>query len=243
MKRNLKILGLSFLAVFAFTALSAASASASQPEFQTESGEFPVEFSGTGGAGKLETVGGRVVNCTGNSNSGGSINSSTTTAGSTVKFTGCTAFGLNCTSAGQTAGTIVTKTTVNGTLVYGQHAGGQVASVLLTPAEGTVFAEFNCGAPPFFGSKLTVRGSVLGSITPVNAAFSTTSTLSFTQTGGVQESGTTYYAPSGCAETTATLETKGEGVPSFGYEQSANEGSTGLTSKEGIKVVAGTECT
>jgi hypothetical protein len=238
----IKMLGLSVVAILAFAAFAAASASASQPHFETESGEFNIPFSGSGGAGKLETVGGRIVTCTGNSNSGGTINSATTTAGSTVKFTGCTAFGLPCTSSGQSSGTIVTLTTVNGTLVYSEHASGQVASVLLKPASGTTFAEFNCGSPPFFGSHLTVRGSVLGTITPVNGAFSKTSTLSFTQTGGVQESGTVYRAPSGCAKTTATLESKGEGVPSFGFEQSAIEGSTTLTASEGVKVVSSPPC-
>lgn len=237
MRRNLKILSLGLVAVLALAAVSAASASASQPEFQTESGKFGVSFEGSDEGGTLETVGERTVTCTGSTTSGGKIETSTTTEGSTITFTGCKAsFGVSCKSAGQASGTIVTEK-VKGTLVYGKHSTGQVPSVLLEPEEGEIFAVFTCAF-----TKSTVKGKVLGAITPVGGEFSTSSTLTFTQTGGVQESGTTYYAPSGCAETTATLETKGEGFPSFGYEQSAIEGTTALTSGEGVKIVAGEKC-
>ena len=233
MNRTFKTLGLSVIAVLAFAAFCAASASASQPIFIPEGFEYPVPFEGGGGAGVLETVEGTTVYCETNSNTGGEIVDSTITQGSTVTFEGCTALGIfNCTSAGQSSGTIVTNE-VEGELVYtGEYP--DEASVLLRPEDpedNGVFAEFPC-----FLLSVTVEGSVLGDIAPTNE-FTTEHTLWFSQTEGVQESGTEFWDPDACFEpVSAFLESEGSGFGGWSNQQSGIEGSVTLTTEEPVRV-------
>jgi len=232
MKHNIRVLGLSFLAVCLLGAVAAASASASQPKFVLESGTTAT-FSGAGAGGTLETVGKNTVTCTGAS-SKGTIASETTVTGVVVKFTGCTAsFGAKCTTGKEAAGTIVTNP-VGGALHY-VKAGSSETAVLLKPESGTVFATFVCAGV----STVTVQGSVDGILTPVNGAFSKTATLTFTQASGVQSPLSVLSAS--CVAEKDTLETKASGFPSFPLEQSAIKGSETLTTSVGVKVSA-TSC-
>lgn len=244
--RYLKMLGLAGLAALAVMAIvGAGTASASQPKAEPEGGTFPVEFSGTGGAGKLETVAEgtkvRTVNCEGNKSSG-KISSATSATNVSVKFTGCTATGpfgikLACTSPGAASGEIVTST-LKGTLFY-IKAGSSEVGIDLEPASGTQFAEFTCGGV----QKIVVTGSVVGKLTPVNT-LTNTFTLSFTQTAGKQ-SPEGYLAASGCGftkdVTSSTGTALGFGGENFGPIQSGIEGSETLTTSKKIKV-ASTSC-
>lgn len=247
--KHLKMLGLAAVAALAVMAtIGAAAASASQPKVEPEGGTFPVTFTGSGGAGKLETTPEgaekkvRTVNCTENTSSG-EVNSATTVKKVAVTFKGCTATGpfgikLNCTTAGKAAGEIVT-TTLKGTLVY-IKSGSSEAGILLEPESGTTFAEFTCGGV----QKLTVTGSLVGKLTPVNT-LTNAFTLTFSQTAGVQ-SPEGYLAPTGCAFTKAVTSSAGTAVgfggENFGAIQSGVEGTESLTTSKKMKVVS-TSCT
>ena len=235
MNRILKTFGLSAIAVLALAAFSAAGASAGMPTFQPENNEFPVPFEGSGGAGTLETVSGSTVTCQTNSNTGGEIVDEDTTEGSIVKFNGCKALGLfTCTSAGQSSGTIVTNE-VEGELVY-TGEGKDEASMLLKPEGSEVFAEFQC-----FTVSATVTGSVLGNITPVNE-FATESTLAFTQSEGIQNSGSSYWDTNGCGTTPAYLESVASGFGGWSLQQSGIEVSATLTTGEEPVKINSSEC-
>jgi hypothetical protein len=237
--KYLKMLGLAALAALCVMALvGAGTASASEPKAEPEGGAFPVEFSGSGGTGLLETVAEgtkiRKVHCTENT-SVGEIDSATTAKNVEVTFKGCTAEGpfgnVNCTTAGKSTGEITT-TTLKGTLVY-IKSGSSEAGILLQPVSGN-FAEFTCGGL----QKLAVSGSVVGKLTPVNT-LTKTYTLTFSQKAGKQEP-ETYLANSGCGATKATLSTTGTKVffpgENFGPIQSGIQGSETLTLNKNVKV-------
>lgn len=225
MKRITKMLGLSAVMVLAFAAVAAASASASQPEVE---GTLPTTFSGSGGEGKLETVAGRTVTCTGNSASG-TVNSSTTVNNTRVTFSGCTdEFGSACTTSGQSSGTIRTNL-IKGTLFY-REAGSSKKVILLEPETGSVFATFVCG---FGFETLEVTKKVLGEITEVGT---NKYQIAFSQAGGVQV--IVVYLDANCNVTGAYfLETKGSGIEPFGPEQSGIQGSDTITTSAGTKLV------
>lgn len=241
--RYLKMLGLAGLAALAVMAIvGAGTASASQPKAEPEGGTFPVSFSGSGGAGKLETVaeGGvvRTVECEKNTSSG-EINSATTVKSVHVNFTGCKASGpfgskVSCTSPGASSGEIVTAT-LKGELVY-IKAGSSEAGIDLKPESGTQFAEFTCGGI----QKIAVTGSVIGKLTPVNTN-TNSFTLTFSQSAGKQ-SPESYLSPSGCVSTKDVLFSTGTalffGAENFGPTQSGIEGSETLTTSKKIKVTS-----
>lgn len=243
MRHMIKTLSLSLAAVFVFGAMAAASASASQPKAELESGAFPVSFTGSGGAGKLETVAEgtkvRTVNCTGN-NSSGKISGATTISAATVKFTGCTATGpfgikLGCKTSGAATEEIVTNA-LKGTLFY-IKSGSSEAGVDLEPESGTEFAKFVCGGI----QEISVTGSVVGKLTPVNAAFGTAFTLEFVQKAGLQ-SPEGYLAASGCGFTKDVLMSKGTslgfGGENFAAIQSGVEGKESITTGSKMKIVS-----
>lgn len=234
--RNTRIWGLALVAVFAFSALAAANASATQPVAEG----FPATFSGVGGAGKLETTGPtiRTINCTGNTSSG-EINSANTVKGVKVTFTGCTTTGpfgveLSCKSSGAAAGVIVTNV-LKGKLVY-LIAGSSRAGIDLEPESGTTFASITCTKTIIFEIKenLTVTGSVIGEITPVNTS-ATKFTLAFKQKEPGMQEFESYLNPSGCSPVTDVLTTVGSGAESF-TSQSAVEGTEAITTSKTIKI-------
>src|SRR5690242_1936 len=92
----------------ALAAVSAASASAASFE---ASPSFPVKFTASGGAGFLETVGGRAVTCLKTEGSG-EVGSATEVKSVTVRFKECFAEHLpilKCGTAGAASGEIVTN--------------------------------------------------------------------------------------------------------------------------------------
>jgi hypothetical protein len=245
--KYVKMLGLAGLAALALMAVvGAGTASASQPKAEPEGGTFPVSFTGSGGAGKLETVAEgtkvRTVNCEENTSSG-EVNSATTTKNVSVRFKKCTAtgpFGIKVTCTGGTgaaSGEIVTKT-LKGTMFYIKAASSEVG-IDLEPESGTQFAEFTCGGV----QKISVTGSVVGKLTPVNT-LTNKYTLTFSQTAGKQ-SPEGFLAASGCAFTKDVLSSTGTAVgfggENFGPLQSGVEGSETLTLSKNLKV-ASTSC-
>jgi hypothetical protein len=247
MKRmhSIRALGLALVAVFLLGAVAAGSASASQPTFEPEGKTFPVSFSAKGTGGRLETVGGTEVKCTGTSVTGAEIANEHAVKKIKITYTGCTAFfGIaSCTTSGQASGTIVTNE-LEGELEYIGASKNEVGVWFWPKAgktKGTAFATFGCG-----GTTVTVRngtnnGGVVCGISPLNT-FTTTSTLTCSQTKGVQKP-VSYWNPSGCAEVKDFLESEGTGgIAPFALQQSAVEGTSTVTTASKVKIVA-SSCT
>jgi hypothetical protein len=182
--RHIRIVGLSLVAVFAMTAVTAASASAAAPEFTVAS-----KFESKGGAGTLETSKSKEkVKCTAEKDSGENAVGKTVSK-VTVTFTGCESSGFKCSTSGQSSGEIKTNP-LKGELVF-LAEGGKVTTkvgLALEPETGTEFVEFNCAGGIV---KVKVKGSVLGEIKPIKEkvgpkAKTTHYTLTYTQSAGTQ---------------------------------------------------------
>jgi hypothetical protein len=151
-----------------------------------------IKFTSKSGAGKLVTVGGEEVKCTGDTDTG-EITGPKTVGKVTVKFTGCEAFGfIKCNSVTPkgASGEIITKE-LEGQIGYSNEAKKEVG-LDLWPSSRTakekeehkfeaLFVEFECTG--FANSK--VKGSLIGAATPTNT-LSTTGTLTYVQTSGKQ---------------------------------------------------------
>jgi hypothetical protein len=175
------------LAVFAVSALAAASVSAAEPEWRQKGAKLPVgkkvTFTGTSGEGELRTTSGSFteVKCTAGTSSG-EIEGEKSASKVTVTFTGCKDnFGRKCTSAGKASGEIVSNA-VSGELGYLNKAEKKVGLVLSGTGGTKVFAAFECGSPPF-GSASTVTGEVIGEVKPINEE-KTTGELIYRESAG-----------------------------------------------------------
>ena len=180
---RLKLIGLCLVAVLASGSLAAASAWAEPPEigrcvshaggkytnnvctklakgkkvgsFEWESGAVKNKFSGTGGAGTLETTAGAEVTCKTEA-SHGEFTSSKTVGNVAVSFTGCESGGYKCDTVGAKEGEIVTNP-LAGTLVWEKY--GKKVAIDLVPQSTELFVEFACGP-----ANVKVKGSVLTNI-------------------------------------------------------------------------------
>lgn len=216
---RLRTLGLVLVAVFAFSAVVASAASAAPPEFgrcvaqsggkytesncqTTGSGSFErsstivkKKFTSVSGAGKLETVGGTAVKCTGDEDEG-EYTGVKTVGKLFVTFTGCK-YGASttCQNKGGTAGVIKTNE-LKGELGYIKKSTKEVGLSLTPAVAGGAFAEFVCFEGEIAPLTIVVKegtakgqkggNSVIGRIGTVNTMASTFS-LSFKQSAGVQE--------------------------------------------------------
>jgi hypothetical protein len=191
------------VAVFAFSALAASAASAAAPEFKPicfeneagpgakystkakceKEGEVPnggkwerITFTSTSGKATLETVppGSHKVECASDTDTGEFTGHKTDTT--TVRFKTCEALGFPCKSTGAAAGEIVTNVLKSELGFINKRA--KTVGDALSPLTAANLAEFECA-----GITIVVEGSVIGSITEVNAS---EYTLTFTQTKGVQ---------------------------------------------------------
>jgi hypothetical protein len=203
-------------------------------------GVFPITFSGSGGPAKLETVAEgmsvRAVTC-GKSRTDLEINSFTEFKRVRKIFKECTTKGpfgnVSCTggeAAG--AGEIVTNL-LKARFVY-IKAGSNEVGLTLEPEGATPFAKFTCGGI----QTLSVSGSVVGKLTPVNTP-TNTYTLTFTQSAGIQ-SPEGYLVPEGCAFTKDALTMTGSGFESFTSQAGLDSSETLTVSKN--MVVASTSC-
>lgn len=181
MKRKIKFLGATCVAVIALSAVAAASASAAAPEFVPETGTFPIAFTSTSGAGTLETTSGETVTCTSDTNTGKITGAKSSKV--TVHFKGCktTFFGfpIACKTSGAGTEEIVTKE-LTGELGL-NTAKTKVLNDLRGEGTGEVSAEFECA-----GNTVKVTGSVIGEF-PETEKFLHESQLVLKQSKGVQE--------------------------------------------------------
>lgn len=156
--RIAKTLILGLVAAFALSAVAAASASATLPEFSN----YPVKFESKSGKSILEASKEK-IECTKDTNKGEITGPKTDVV--VVTFEGCTtASGLvEC----GTKGTIKTNE-LESELGYINAANKEVGLSLKPKTSGGLFAEFECA-----GVKIKVKGSIIGKITPVNTLTST----------------------------------------------------------------------
>jgi hypothetical protein len=186
-----------------------------------------VSFTSAGGTAKLVTVSGTTVTCTSNSGTGKYDTNSQTTGKIELTFKGCTSSFFNCTSAGQATGVITTtpELVFHNIMIEstGQLAGG-TPGILITPNAGH-FATFSCGGE-FLKVVVTGNGIVGDISAPKCGGSSTTATLNFEQTSGVQKyqqeetAGTKYHLNSSL-NGGAAGEAGQEGTGTVTYSQSA----------------------
>ncbi len=249
--RYIRTLVVALAAVFAFSAVAVASASAALPEFYhcvpktggkwmagcltagTTYEKEPVPtgskipFTSTSGEGVLETVGGHTVKCKKDTDSG-EITGPKTIGELAIKFTECKASVFSepaCETAGAKEGEII-PSVAKGELGY-IKATSEVG-VLLAPTSGTEFAKFECKT--IIGTqKITVTGSVICHVEPLNE-MKTSGTIKCEQEKGLQKP--TKFE--GLAE--HVLMTTGEGPEKFGPEQSGEGITDAVTFAEAVEV-------
>lgn len=175
--KYLRLVAIALFAIGALTALMATAANAAEVSAL-------ITYSGTGaftissGPGELETSSKVKIVCKADNGTGqfggkGGTTRSTTIAELTVTFTGCETSALKCTTPGLTAGNIQTVPLV---ATFGRIKAGE-AGLLLRPKTGTAFlGSVVCGGVV----PLSVTGSVIGVITPVDEQTSEFK-LTFTQ--------------------------------------------------------------
>ena len=207
---NIRTMVLSVLAICVIGAVASASASAALPEQVPASGKLTI----SSGASVFETKAGEKVSCTKDSGSGEITGPKTSTA--TATFEGCSAsligIKVKC-QTGAIEGNIVTE--LKNELAYINKAKKEVGLDSVLAKELTI----KCGT----FETLKVKGSTVCPVSPINTKTKTL-TLSCKQTKGVQ-SPTEFENEKG-EKVKDITETKGEGLKSFGFEQS------GLTSTE-----------
>lgn len=220
---RVRMLGLALVAALAVTAVAVSSASAAtcstKPCF---TGPYPNTFTSKSGAGTLETVGGTKVKCSSDSTEGGEITGEKTDKVKSVVFKGCESSGFKCSTSGAASGEIKTSE-LESTLGYINKSTKEVG-IELKPKGGGNFATFECTA----FVKVTVKGSVIAVITPINTE-TTKYTLKFTQTKGKQ-------TPQNLeGQSKDTLESSVDGGA---FEESGEETSDELTLAKTAKIEA-----
>lgn len=144
--------------------------------YEWRPGFLEAGFSGTGGAGVLETVAGAKTTCRASATHGRYVGD--TAERETIRFTGCESSGHECATPGLSEGEIETSE-LDGTLGWEKKA-SKKAALDLRPAGSEPVMEYRCG-----GAITVVSGSVLA---PVKSdKMSKTATLKFKATKGKQK--------------------------------------------------------
>jgi hypothetical protein len=209
--KPIKIMGLCLVAVFVMSVVAEGTASAALPDFVTcrkvktvktgqwkneqcteaqKEGEWTTRAGGsegdetvssTSGTGLLETTGGKKIECK-SDRANGRIANSKEIAGLTTTFFECEEKSkkVPCNSVGH-PGEIKTNI-VKGRMGYIAKGPPAKVGLLLEPASGTKFVEFECTST----TKVKVEGSLIGEVGPLNV-FGLIGTLSYKQTLGIQE--------------------------------------------------------
>jgi hypothetical protein len=189
----IRIIGLCLVAVFAFSAIAVASASAT-PEilFATPRGGFPGHFTSKNlpspkNIAKLQTSK-HIVECTAHTNVGTITDAHLGSV--TVTFTGCKEGAIPCQTVGAKSGEIIAPLTFHLGLEHNSSSTEVPALLLLLPeVAGKPEFKFEC-----FGVPVVVKGSVIGLLVTLAGAPVTTTVkytsiqLNLKQIGGVQNS-------------------------------------------------------
>jgi hypothetical protein len=214
------------------SAVVVASASAALPEFE---GPFPNAFHAEQlNAGKLETVSGKTVECTGGLATG-VVKSEKDVLINGILYTGCksTTFGgLKCQTAGHAEGDITTVPLL-GLLGYIKKPATTEVGLLFEPENGVVFASFECKT--FFNPvSVTVRGTVICHLEPINVKTKNYTLSCKLKAGekGVQNPSSFEGLPKDL------LSTQGTGQEVFGPEDSGVEALSDIETEKETKINA-----
>ena len=162
------------LTLTTITAITAINASA-LPEFLVAGG-FPIRFTGRGGLGTLETVGGRQIVCEGGKSEGEIVSATHLTA--QLDISNCRIFGIiNAHSLGDTGGVILVK--LLGLLCYINKARQEVGVKLEFTGRGVHLEVATVLA--------LIEGTLIGKVTPVNTRTLGPFELTLKEVRGVQE--------------------------------------------------------
>lgn len=148
---RIRIIGLALVAAFALSAVAVASASAALPELTKPGTMEKVEGEITGkasGATKLETAGGKIVECTAATSAKGKSVNTKETEGTVITFTGCSSPGAGaCTSeSAKNSGEIITSA-IKTKIGYLSGTSGEVGIEFFVTRESTLtatFVKFGC---------------------------------------------------------------------------------------------------
>jgi hypothetical protein len=228
--RNMRIttMGLALVAVFAMSAITAATASATaMPEIVNKSGVTPTKtgFKSTSGASEFETKGGHVIKCKEDTDTGKLTGPSSDEA--TITFTGCSTtviLTLKCNSEGAKEGEIILKVTSE--LVW-------LNSGLTEPGEDLALPSAGLTIKCTSSETLKVKGSTVCPISGYKA-LSVKGTITCEQSKGVQKF-TKYFLEG--KEVTDITETEGTGLIKFGFEQSGLKSTDTLTYEEEVEII------
>jgi hypothetical protein len=205
------------VAMFVLSAIGIASASAALPEFD---GPFPIHFVAKQlGVGKLETIAGgnRTVECSGGSTLG-FVDSPKHVLVNGIIYTGCKSktFGGGECQSGATKGEIKSLPLL-GLLGYITKT-PPLVGLLFEPQGGiNHFASFTCEEILGTTESLTVKGTIICDLSPVNTLTKDYHLLC-SQSKGVQKPLT--FEGLGTKD---SLMTEGSGIENFGSEQSGVE--------------------
>ena len=146
------------------------------------SGAFPVAFASSGGKTTFYTPSGK-VECQHETGTGKFT--SAQEAGVTIKFTGCVLGSVACGKVGESKYGEIETTALKGVLAYAFDAKSEEreAGLVLSPASGETFTTFACGALV----TLTVKGSVIGVVSPLNSLTNVFGVMFKESSGSVQE--------------------------------------------------------
>ncbi len=171
--RHIKLFGPCLTVVLAACAIAAAAASAAEPVFEFSSETKAETLSSKGGALKLETTKGEEVKCEGMT-AAGEIEGASEAVDYLPVFKGCTAVIVGTTYECQSAG--AGKEEVKGHYLFGRlgylNKTENKVGIRFEPERGregnpnNLFAEFEC-THATMKVKVSIEGSVIGSITPV----------------------------------------------------------------------------
>jgi hypothetical protein len=217
-----RLLGLALLAMFALCAVASTTALAQDPRFLSETGKFPVSFTGTTSRSTVfETTKLAKITCIKDTDTGEIESASFATV--TIALEGCSTFAsLKCHTPGDATGVILFPA-VSLYLVSYSRAGKLLAGLLskLPP----VLLEFliECGSGP---EKVKIRGGVIGLLSPLGS-FGKNFTLSFEQVAGVPSVRECDFPIEVCGKA-------GERKPFF-LETSINGGSEEEAGEEGVE--------
>jgi opacity protein-like surface antigen len=166
------ILGVALLAVLASSAIAASAAFAEEGLLPT-----PVTFTGTSGKGTLEDIKGNKITCSSDEVLGAEFTTDKSGKYTDIHFKGCKAFGLfGANSVGDPAETILTG---GGTLTLCLINSATLEFGVVIELSKTVVIEV-----PAAGSKVEVKGNVIGSVGP--NTLGKVKTLKLTQKEGKQ---------------------------------------------------------
>jgi hypothetical protein len=183
-------------------------------------------FSSTGGAGLLETVGGKTLRCAGNTDRG-QITGPKEVGKVFVTFTGCEEpeKKVKCKTMGKAEGEIATLE-LKGHLGYLEKSVPKVGLVL-EPTTGTLFAELLCPSAIF---KIKINGKVIAEISSALNTLSTTGELHYALTAKGRQVWTKFEG--GVEEILKDTFSGGA------EENSAIEGQDKLTYQNDVQIVA-----